>query len=192
MVPTRHRTGSCPSPRGRLTSLLLVAGLLAAWSATPALAQPPWAEAGENRKEHFELLRMWRLVDELAIDEQQAERVFPVFRRHRVQRDSLAMVRIRALTRLRKQLEGDADEAELSALILQARAAAVELRQAEEGFAAELTTVLSTRQQAQLLLFDSSFRSDLQDVVRRMRGGGRQAPEGPERGPTRGAGRQAR
>lgn len=158
---------------GRMGTLLICCGLLAASAATRVLAQPPRLAGMEDRRQQFELLRMWRLVDELGIDEQQAERVFPVFRRHRASRDSLTQARHQVLARLRQQLDTQADEEALTASIEQARAAEAEEQRAEQAFAEELSTLLSTRQQAQLLLFDATFRSELQDVVRRMRGGRR-------------------
>lgn len=148
-----------------------------AWIGQPlaAVAQPPQLERMGDRPKHFAMLRMWRLVDELEIDEDQAMRVFPAFRRQRVQQDSLEKQRRDLLAVVTRQLREEADDDALQASIRNVRTAeeAIELSQA--AFDKELAKLLTTRQQARLLLFDATFRTDLVDIVRRMRGAG----EGP-------------
>lgn len=143
-------------------------------AAVGAIAQPQVGTA--PRRERLELLRMWRLVEELGIDEQQAEKVFPVLRRHRVAHEALAARHRELLASLRQQLDSGAGDDVLLASIDQIQVSAKELREHEASLPGELAGSLSTAQQARLLLFDQSFRTDLRDIVRRMRFGGQEPP----------------
>lgn len=150
---------------------LAVAVVLAA---AGALAQP---QVGTGpRRERLELLRMWRLVEELGIDEQQAAKVFPVLRRHRVAHEELEARHRELLASLRQQLDTGAGDDVLLASIQRVQASVKELREHEASLPGELAGTLSAAQQARLLLFDQSFRTDLRDMVRRMRFGGEESP----------------
>jgi len=140
-----------------------------------AAAQPPRLERMGDRQKHFAMLRMWRMVDELEIDEDQAMRVFPAFRRQRVQQDSLEKQCRDLLAVVTRQLGEQGNDDELQASIRNVRAAQEAIKLSQAAFDKELAKLLTTRQQARLLLFDSTFRTDLVDIVRRMRGAG----EGP-------------
>ena len=74
----------CPQYR-RWTLGVLTWMLALAWGLPQAAdAQPTMFETMSGKKrEHLELLRMWRLVDKLEIDEEQAMSVFPAFHRQR-------------------------------------------------------------------------------------------------------------
>ena len=64
------------------------------------------------------------------------------------------------------------------------RAVRTQIDEEKARFEGRLEDLLTTRQQARLLLFDSSFRSDLVDIVRRMRSAGRGGDlRGRNRGP---------
>lgn len=160
--------------------LIVVAILLAA----PVLAQPEMFAKGGERAQHMELLRMWRLVDALEIDEEQAMRVFPAFREHRATVDSLQKTSRSLQAALKKQLEGDVEDDELEAAMQSLRKVRAQIDAEKESFETRLSGLLTTRQQAQLLLFDTDFRNDLVNIVRRIRGGG--AMEGSSRGRGRG------
>ena len=71
----------CPQYR-RWRLGVLIWMLSVAWAGQPQVAegQPTMLERMSGKKrEHLELLRMWRLVDKLEIDEEQAMTVFPAF-----------------------------------------------------------------------------------------------------------------
>ncbi|MDA0334212.1 MAG: hypothetical protein O2782_03505 [bacterium] len=125
-----------------------------------------------DRQKHFEMLRMWRLIDELEIDEEQAIKVFPVYGRQRAHLDALEQNRRMVLAEVTQQLREDAEDDDLRVSIRKVRAAEEAIATSQEDFAKELASLLTVRQQARLLLFDANFRTDLVDIVRRMRNGG--------------------
>jgi hypothetical protein len=172
----------CPQYR-RWTPVLVLWVLTLSWVGQPltASAQPQLPERMGDRQKHFEMLRMWRLVEELEIDEAQAMKVFPAFRRHRVLQDSLKQRHRRLLSVVTSQLEEQVDDETLQVSIRNVQQATEAIDRAETAFEEDLAKLLTTRQQARLLLFDSSFRMDLVDIVRRMRGGGGPTGEGPGR-----------
>jgi Spy/CpxP family protein refolding chaperone len=163
---------------GRRLAVAAFLSLLTGASVTPATAQPPFARGGAERPEHVEMLRMWRLVDELEISEAQAVRVFPAFRAHRAEMDSLSQKRRVLQSALAEQLEAGADDDELLASMATLSAVDDEVEALKARFRTDLGELLTVRQRAKLLLFDATFRSDLMDVVRRLRDVGRGGPPG--------------
>ena len=166
----------------------LVALVAVAWGIPPgaAIAQGPGVDGKGDRKQNFELLHMWRLVDELEIDEEQAMRVFPAFRRHKVQRDSLERRHRVLLAVIKRQLAEDTEDDALLASMRKVSAAGDEIEDAKKAFQTDLARLLSARQQAKLLLFEMTFRTDLVDLVRRSRGAGGEGPPRHEGMPGRG------
>jgi G:T/U-mismatch repair DNA glycosylase len=154
----------------------------------PVVAQPSIERLG-NKKQHFELLRMWRLIDELEIDEEQAMKVFPAFRRHHVERDSLSKRNRALLAVISRQLKEEAPESDLQVSIRKVRDLRAAMAKQQQLMAEDLSELLTTQQQARLLLFESTFRTDLVDIVRRVRGTDAEGPPGMEGRPERGGGR---
>lgn len=178
----------CPQYR-RWTLGCLTWMLAVAWAGQPQVAegQPTMLERMSGKKrEHLELLRMWRLVDKLEIDEEQATKVFPAFRRQRTQRDTLEQRRRSLLALVTRQLQEEVGDDDLLTSIHKVHAAQEDIDRSEAAFEKELAKLLTTRQQARLLLFDSTFRTDLMEIVRRMRGAGGDGYPGREGLPGRG------
>ena len=81
-------------------------------------AQPTMSETMSGKKrEHLELLRMWRLVDKLEIDEEQAMSVFPAFHRQRTERETLEKRRRSLLAVVTRQLKEEVADDDLLASI---------------------------------------------------------------------------
>jgi len=161
-----------------LTFVACLAVLAGIGQPLAAAAQPSRLERMGDRQKNFAMLRMWRLVDELEIDEDQAMRVFPAFRRQRVQHDSLEKHHRQLLDVVTMQLDEEVNDDALQVSIRNVRAAEEAIELSRSAFDQELAKLLTTRQQARLLLFDSTFRTDLADIVRRMRGAGGRGPAG--------------
>lgn len=157
----------------------------------PVQAQPSLERLG-NKKQQFKLLRMWRLVDELEIDEEQAMKVFPAFRRHHAERDSLSKRNRALLAVISRQLKEEASESDLHASIQKVRGIRASMAEEQLLFEEDLSELLTTQQQARLLLLESTFRTDLVDIVRRVRGTDADGPPGMEGRPERGGGGRGR
>ncbi len=116
--------------------------------------------------QRMELLRMWRLVDELKVDEAQAEKLFPVWSRHRRQRQELQADRKRMAKELREILDGDTvDDGALEKRIGEIRDLEKKRGEMETAMKGEMTKLLSVRQQARFLLFNEQFRGDLKEII---------------------------
>ena len=150
-----------------MTKSLLISALVMAVS-FQAAAQP-----GEQplSPERLHLLRLWKLVDELKIDEAQAQKVFPVWSRHQRQRLEVRADQQRVAKELVTLLDGDdVDEGALGERIEEMRQLKRRAHKMESGMNEELTKLLSVEQQARLLLFDQRFRGDLMQIIRGVRG----------------------
>ncbi len=181
-----------PRQASRRMGLVLGLGLLLLSIAAIAQEPPlPPAHAGRfqmPQREQMEMVRMFRLVHTLGIDESQATKVFPAFSQHLKKKESLERQRQDLRLELQKQLaeEGAADQ-NLLKQMAKIRRVESEITNLELAFQQRLETLLSPRQQAQLMLFEDSFRQDLQDTVRRMRGlNGRSQGGGFDRSTRRG------
>jgi len=166
------------------TTLVALALLLTLLSHADVFAQPD--RRNGPSQERLELLKLWRLVDELEITEEQSVRLFPVLSAHRrAVRDLQAKHRTvgEDLERL-LQKEGVSDGE------LRDKMGALRLLESQESelkssFHKQLEGLLSARQQAQFLLFEGRFRGDLRGIVRQFReleGGDASAPHRRGRG----------
>ena len=175
----------------RLKWLLVLGITLGSFVAGDAWAQvgPPDYQRPDRQRpdRQMELMRMWRLVNALQIDETQAAKVFPVFSRIHRQRGELTN-QIRTLrVGLQEQLNQEASEQDLLSQMRKISVAEGQVIQLQKDLKKQLEGVLTTRQQARLMLFADNFRQDLQSMVRRMRGqGGRGGGSGPLDRPRRG------
>ena len=159
--------------------LPLIAGVSLCMLNQTSWANPAGTSAGA--RDHLELVRMWKLVEALDIDEEQAARVFPAFSRHRAAQLALQDKRTGQLRALRQLLAGeDTDDDDLLEAIGKVRRVEDEERQLEKAFQDQLDGLLTARQQVRLLLFEGTFRTDLRDIVRRMRVGEGPPGMGPE------------
>ena len=161
---------------------ILVVVLCASLSA----AGQPFAEGKDRRfsAERIELLRMWKMVDELEIDEEQAASLFPMWSQHNRDMKEIRVSR-KAATQELETLVADVQAGE--AKILKAMEM-VEKLDSERGatqkrFDERLKGLLSVRQRAKLLLFSGRFRRDLREIVEGFR-----EMRGPEPGGRRGRG----
>lgn len=136
--------------------------------------RPPGLQPPSN--EHIAMVRMWRLVSALEIDETQAMKVFPAFSQHQRARDELVSRRRELRVSLRQQLANKDSDEELLAQMARIRTVDGEITTLERDFEKRLSNVLTAPQQARLILFEDTFRTDLQDMVRRMRGVGEREP----------------
>jgi Spy/CpxP family protein refolding chaperone len=163
-----------------LKSLFMTVSVLLL-AASQVAGQHPEGEARFSAK-RMELLRLWRLVDELRVDEAQAEKLFPLWSRQHRQRRELQVERKALTEELRDLLDSDdVEEGALEKHIAQIRDLDRKRGALETATNDELTKLLSTRQQARLLLFGQQFRGDLKEIIQGFRGrssGRRGAPAG--------------
>ena len=149
--------------------LAVAATILVAFTITPSTAQP-MRELGGLPKERIDLLRLWRLVDVLQVDEAQAAKLFPLWSRHDRHKRGLHQKRKEVEATLKELLgEEAASDESLRRKMDELQAIGVEMSEMKQGFQDELAVLLSLRQRAQLMLFEGRFRRDLRDIVKDFR-----------------------
>ena len=144
-------------------------------------SQPP--SEGRRSRDRIQFLKMWRLVDQLEIDVDQAAVLFPLLSQHNRRMDEMRVQRKQAARDLRKILGGESPQ---DSELLPAMEKVVDLdrglRVTEDEFNKRLESHLTVRQRARLVLFSDHFRRDLREFVEGMRaseGRGSRWREGP-------------
>jgi hypothetical protein len=169
-----------------LMVLIPVAVLFISGSLLPAFSQPPGqggsAESGrpllkgdeppppfEKREEirkRIELIRMWKLTEELDLTEEIGAKLFPILHKYDGKRMALHKERHDIISRLRKALENEAssDEAIEGVMDTLEKNSLAELdltRQQRK----ELQGILSPRQQAKFILFQREFHREIRKII---------------------------
>ena len=127
-------------PRSMLISALVVALSFQA-------AAQPGERTSPLSPERLHLLRLWKLVDELKIDEAQAQKVFPVWSRHQRQRLEVRADQQRLADELVTLLDDDdIDEGALGERIEEMRQLKRQAHKMESGMNEELTKLLTVEQ----------------------------------------------
>ena len=120
--------------------------------------------------DRLEMVRLWWLIDELQVDDEQALELFPLWSRHKrkqeANRERQSQVR-RELSRLLESAEAqDDDIVELTTDLWDLQQELFDLKQ---EFHTMTEDVLTVRQRARLLLFEDRFRRELRGLVREFR-----------------------
>ena len=116
------------------------------------------------------MLKLWRVIDELEIGEQQAAALFPYWSKNQRDKRGLAGERREATGLLDSLLKaGDTTDAELQKQIVAIGKVDKRMHDQEKAFRDGLGKYLDVRQQARLLVFEERFRGDLRDMVRGFR-----------------------
>lgn len=142
-------------------------------SVAPALGDDQSPQAIEKRKkirERIELIRMWKLADELQLTEETGAKLFPILRKYDEKWVQLQEERRTIMKGLRKALkdEGASDkEFEAAMVRMEEKAvAAVDLLRQQRQ---ELKGILSPRQQARFVLFQRRFHREIRRVIAKAR-----------------------
>ena len=138
-----------------------------------SLAEPGWSESpsdGMRSRDRIMFMKMWRLVDQLEIDVDQAAVLFPLFSQHYRQMKEMRAGRKKAVGHLRDLLEEESPEdSKLLAAMQKVADFDKRLRATDDVFKKGLQKHLTVRQRAKLLLFSDHFRRDLRGFVEGMR-----------------------
>ena len=131
---------------------------------------PPSPMMGPEMREKMMMFRMWRLIDVLGLSEEQAAKFFPLAHRYFDEERQINERRGRAADSLRQALDkSDIPEKELKERIEALRKIEEDRVSPREKYFKEATTVLSPRQQAQLLLFEDHFHGEIRGMMQELR-----------------------
>ena len=141
----------------------------------------------EKIRERIELIRMWKLTEELDLTEKKGAKLFPILHKYDEKRITLQKEHRNIMKKLRKALEDEATsdeaiEAAMEDFEKNALAASDLIRQQRE----ELKGILSPRQQAKFILFQRDFHKEIRKIIaeareKRSRPRGEEGKEGNRR-----------
>ena len=127
---------------------------------------PPPLEKREEIRKRIELIRMWKLTEELDLTEETGAKLFPILHKYDEKRTELRRERHEIMNELRRALENVAtSDEEIDAAMdkLDENALAVFdlIRQQRQ----DLKGVLSLRQQAKFILFQREFHREIRKII---------------------------
>jgi hypothetical protein len=139
---------------------------------------PPTFEKREEVRKRIQLIRMWKLTEELDLTEETGAKLFPILHKYDEKRMELHKERHTIMNELRKALENVATTDEVIEAVMEklnenTLAASDLIRRQRE----ELKGILSLRQQAKFVLFQREFHREIRKIIseareRRRRGRG--------------------
>jgi len=153
------------------TSVLLIASLLALSLSYGAVAvdgqSSPRQQEMKRIHDRVRLLRMWKCIEYLKLDEETSTKLFPIMNRYDDQRLALKEDRMGVWKDVRAELDKETpDEKKLEELVVKAEELRLRMEKLNQEERNELKEVLSIKQQAKLLLFYRNFDRDLYRMIR--------------------------
>ncbi len=127
---------------------------------------PPSFEKREEIRKRIELIRMWKLTEELDLTEETGAKLFPILHKYDEKWVKLKEEGRNIMNELRKALKDEATpdeeiEAAMEKVEENALAASDLLRQQHE----ELKRILSPRQRAKFILFQRRFQREIRKII---------------------------
>ena len=144
-----------------LIVVILVPGILT--------AQPPGKMGGrimKQRREQMEMLRIWKMTDELELTEKQAEKFFPRLRSEDGRIEELENQRQTIFRELHQSVkEGKINANELDAKIDKVAGIETEIIRKRAEFLKGMDGILSTEQRAKFMVFRHRFKARMMDMM---------------------------
>jgi hypothetical protein len=149
-----------PTVRSTVVVLVLLSALAA--SAAPA-GQPP--------RERIVQFKKMKLLEMLNLDEATADKFLPRYTRWMRELDSANQARMESYRQLREAVQDAKSDADLAELVDAARNADERFQKGKYGMVDDMKSILSPRQLAKLIIFETQFQQRLQEAVGRLKGG---------------------
>lgn len=115
-------------------------------------------------EKRLETMLMWRLGEELDLDEETGSKFFPVVKKYEKERREIHRRQRKTTKSLRKALKGEEDE-KLPALLAELRQNVKKTDSLKDKEYEELKGVLSTKQLAKYILFRREFNREIRKIV---------------------------
>lgn len=155
--------------------ILMIVGVAAAQN-------PPLRRGAEGEERgRMEMVKMWRLTEELELTEEQAAKFFPRYRALMADFEEIRKERRGLLEEIRK---GEGEGKELKASDVEkviSRAQEMERRRSDREFEfiRKLSDILTPQQVIRYAAFEARFKERLMDAVREQRGQDQPDPDRP-------------
>ena len=115
-----------------------------------------------------EIIRIWKLVDDLELKEEQLATFLPRFKELNDLRNKHYRSRREALTKLRVLLEKNSSESKIKPAMDDLRKAEEQFLQKEKQLGDALNSSLTVKQQAMFVVFQDVYRRDMQRLMRNL------------------------
>ena len=145
----------------------------------------PDAKKRDEVRKKIETVRMWRLTEELKLDEKTGARLASYLSALDEKRRGLMHERMETMKDLRTLLKpGKPDEKKLKAALEKLEKNRGEMLELEGEETSGVKEILSVEQQARYVIFQQEFRREMRGMIAGARGNG-PGPRGPGSGPER-------
>jgi Spy/CpxP family protein refolding chaperone len=126
----------------------------------------PSAEERERVRKRIDLIRMWRLTEDLNLDEETGSKLFPLLRQYEEKRRELARKREEILFTLKGQLKaGSPHEDRIKGLLKDWEELRAEEQDVNQKEKEDLKRILSIEQQAKYILFQQEFTKEMRRMI---------------------------
>jgi hypothetical protein len=127
---------------------------------------PPPFEKREEIRKRIELIRMWKLTEDLDLSEEVGAKLFPILHKYDEKRVALNKERHDIFSQLRKALENEAssDEAIEGVMEKLEKNTLAELNLIRQQ-RKELKGILTPKQQAKFILFQREFHREIRKII---------------------------
>ena len=134
-------------------------------------------DAAAPIQEMIEGFYVSRLQRELDLDDEQFGRILPLLRESLRERNELGQRRARALNQLRRALQSDASEDEMTRRIAEVDASDLALREAQANLLRSVDPDLSPGQRARLRFVQPNLEERIRNMIERSRARSAQRPQ---------------
>ncbi|MDY6863601.1 MAG: hypothetical protein SV062_11530 [Thermodesulfobacteriota bacterium] len=127
---------------------------------------PTSLEDREALRKRIELIKMWKLTEELNLSEEKGAKLFPVINKFEEKRNELKRSRIKLTKDLRKIVKGDKpSKKEIEEIINRLEKNQESLSELRKNSFKEIKNILSTEDQAKYILFLESFAKEMKNII---------------------------
>jgi Spy/CpxP family protein refolding chaperone len=163
--------------------LLIIAGTIAHAQQGPGQSGNESAQKREEVRKKIETVRLWRLTEELKLDEKTGAKLASFLSALDEQRRDAIRERMHAVQDLHSVLKsGKPDERKLKDDLAKFEKARREMTQLDIKETQGLKGILSIEQQARYVIFQQEFRREMRRMIAGARNGGRGPGNGPRGG----------
>jgi len=112
-----------------------------------------------------EIIRIWKMVDELDLQEDQLVKFLPRYKALNESRFKQYRLRRATSDKMKILLDTSSSDEEIKSELNKAKNANIELRQKEQQLENELYSMLTIKQQAKFVVFQDSFHRDMRRLI---------------------------
>ena len=124
----------------------------------------------ERLRQRVETMKIWKLTEAVGLTSEQSEKFFPLYNKHQQEMDKIDDRRFELINRLDTLVnDPKSSDQKIDEIVGQLNDIPQQMSAERSRFFKDVSSVLSERQQAKLIVFEERFRQQLQDFIRDVR-----------------------